>query len=387
MTATLPFPAISAEVDGHALRLVTEAPARFALMLETIRAAQESLRLFYYIFADDAAGQRVTAELVAARKRGVSVHVLVDGFGSEGITDARIVALEREGISFDRFIPRWGRRYLLRNHQKMLIADDQIALVGGSNIAAPYFEDVPLGQGWHDLMLRVEGPAAARLAVYYDGLANWVAGDRPRIKGLVSLLARHSETQGAVRWEMGGPFRRLSPLTRSLKRAVDRAARVDMIQAYFAPNWGFLRKLGRVARRGRFRLVTAARSDNVTTIAAARHCYRRLLRYGSLIYEYQPQKLHAKLVVADEASWIGSANFDMRSLYLNAEIMLRVEDEGFAAAMRDLVDRHIDQSRKITREGHKADSPIWRRMIRLVSYFIVSTVDFRLSRRINMRGR
>jgi cardiolipin synthase len=84
--------------------------------------------------------------------------------------------------------------------------------------------------------------------------------------------------------------------------------------------------------------------------------------------------------------WIGSANFDMRSLYLNAEIMLRVEDEGFANAMRDLVDRHIAQSRAITRAGHKADSPIWTRLIRLASYFIVSTLDFRLSRGINLRG-
>ncbi|HMT44150.1 MAG TPA: phospholipase D-like domain-containing protein, partial [Chakrabartia sp.] len=124
------FPTISAQVDGHALKLVTEAPARLALMLDTIKAAQESLRLFYYIFADDAAGQRVAAELVAARQRGVSVHVLVDGFGSEGISEARIAALDREGISFDRFIPRWGRRYLLRNHQKMLIADGRIALIG-----------------------------------------------------------------------------------------------------------------------------------------------------------------------------------------------------------------------------------------------------------------
>jgi cardiolipin synthase len=110
------------------------------------------------------------------------------------------------------------------------------------------------------------------------------------------------------------------------------------------------------------------------------------LRYGSYIYEYQPQKLHAKLMVADDSSWIGSANFDMRSLYLNAEIMLRVDDAGFAAAMRDLVDRHIDQSRKITRESHRKDSPAWVRLIRLVSYFIVSVADFRLSRGFNIRA-
>lgn len=358
-----------------------------AMLMAAIAEAQESLKLYFYIFEHDETGRSIMDALAKAAARGVAVSVLVDGFGTEDIPRADFQWVEEAGIHFDRFIPRWSRRYLLRNHQKMLIADDRIALVGGSNIADDYFDDRPHGTGWHDLMLRVEGPAAGRLGHYYDGLARWIRAPRPRIRGLISLLARHSEDFGAICWQMGGPFRRLNPLTRSLKRAIDKGSSIDMIQAYFSPNWGFLRKLGRSARRGHTRIITAQKSDNVTTISAARHCYRRLLLNGAHIYEYRPQKLHAKLVVVDDAVWIGSANFDMRSLYLNTEIMLRVQDAGFAAAVRQLVDAHLPHCETISADSHRRNSPPWARLIRLLSYFIVSTVDFRLSRGFNLRKR
>ena len=71
------------------------------------------------------------------------------------------------------------------------------------------------------------------------------------------------------------------------------------------------------------------------------------------IYEYQPTKLHTKLIVIDDAVHIGSANFDMRSLYLNLEMMLRVDDPAFAAMMHRFVEGEIADSRRITREGHR----------------------------------
>jgi hypothetical protein len=53
-----------------------------------------------------------------------------------------------------------------------------------------------------------------------------------------------------------------------------------------------LRRIGRLGRRGRVRIITAAKSDNDATIAAARHSYSRLLRRHVEMYEYQPAKLH-----------------------------------------------------------------------------------------------
>ena len=209
---------------------------------------------------------------------------------------------------------------------------------------------------------------------------------RPRLQGLIHLLSRRSDKSGLLRWLFNGPFRTISPLTRAIREDIGKAKRVDMIQAYFSPNWGTLRRLARVEQRGgEVRLITAARSDNITTVAAARHCYRRLLRNRIEIYEYLPQMLHMKLIVADDAVYIGSANFDMRSLYINGEVMIRVEDSGFAEKMRSLVSAHIPHCDEITREEHKARSSWFARMRWLIAYFVVSTVDFTVTRTISLR--
>ena len=94
--------------------------------------------------------------------------------------------------------------------------------------------------------------------------------------------------------------------------------------------------------------MTAAKSDNHATIAAARFTYGRLLKRGVRMFEYQPAKFHTKLYIADDIVHIGSANFDFRSIYLNLEMMLRVEDPAFAAAMRAFVDGEVAQSVEIT---------------------------------------
>ncbi|WP_219893140.1 phospholipase D-like domain-containing protein [Aquisediminimonas profunda] len=382
------FKQIDAEVDGHQLRLAISGQDRLDLLLETIGEAQSTLRLFFYIFGNDWTAVQVRAALIAARERGVKIWLMVDGFGSATWPDDVFKPLVDAGVYFARFNPRWGRRYLLRNHQKIVVADEARALVGGSNVLDPYFIDNPEGSGWHDLLLRIDGPAAARLARYFDGLRRWTASDRPTLRMLLHIMSRRSDKDGALRWLFNGPFSRLSPLTRSLRQDIATAKRLDMIQAYFAPNWGMLRRLANIERRGgKMRLISAARSDNFATVSAARHCYRRMLRNRVRIYEYQPQMLHVKLIVADNAVYIGSANFDMRSLYINGEIMLRIEDGAFAKRVTGLVDAHVPYCDEISRAEHQAQSTWLARLRWLLAYFVVSTVDFTVTRTISLRRR
>ena len=98
------------------------------------------------------------------------------------------------------------------------------------------------------------------------------------------------------------------------------------------------------------------------TVGAARFLYWRLLKRGVEIFEYQPTKLHTKLIVIDDVVHIGSANFDMRSLYLNLEMMLRVDDPAFAAMMRRFVDGEIADSKRITPEEHRKSMTLWNRI-------------------------
>jgi cardiolipin synthase A/B len=387
MSALPTFGPIETEVEGHKLSVLVTGKDRLNALLSIIEHAQKSLRLFFYIFGDDETATLVREALIDARNRGVVVTLLVDSFGTADRADSTYAPLIEAGIFFARFNPRWGKGYLLRNHQKLLVADEVHALIGGSNVVSHYFSDDPEGQSWHDLSLRIDGPAATRLASYFDALLGWMAEERQSLLKLLKILAQYSDDQGALRWLMGGPFRRLSPLTRAIKHDLDAAKRLDMIQAYFAPNWGMLRRIGRVSGRksGECRIITASRSDNGTTIAAARHCYRRLLAHGVEVYEYLPQMLHMKLIVADDRVYIGSANFDMRSLFINAEIMVRVEDPVFSAKMRAFIDAHVPHCDPITVAEHRKRSNWIARTRWLIAYFIVSTVDFTVTRRMNLR--
>jgi cardiolipin synthase len=368
-------------VAGNRLTLLAEGPARLAALIALIDGAQQSLRLLYYIYADDDAGRRVLAALVAAVRRGVSVSLIVDGFGS-GVEETFFAPLAEAGADVCKFIPRWGRRYLLRNHQKLALADEARVIIGGFNVSDDYFGGIEQ-QAWRDLGLLVEGPAAGRLAGYFDVLAEWTRTPRARMRTLRRALEKWSEPRGEARWLLGGPARRLSPWALAVKHDMRGARRMDMIAAYFAPNPAMLRRIEAIPRGGgTARVLTAAKSDNNATIGAARHTYRRLLRRGVRLFEYQPTKLHTKLFVVDDAVHIGSANFDMRSLYLNLELMLRIEDKAFADHMRGYFEAELERSREIDQAEHRRAGTI-DRLRWAIAYFVVAVVDYGVSRRLN----
>jgi len=156
-----------------------------------------------------------------------------------------------------------------------------------------------------------------------------------------------------------------------------------MIAAYFAPNPGMLRRIRRLARRGTVRIMTASRSDNTMTIAAARNCYVRLLRRGARIWEYAPMKLHTKLFVIDDIACVGSANCDMRSLYINCEIMLRIEDAGVAARLRRYAEAETGDAREASEALIRRRSNVWTRIKWAIAYFVVAAVDYSVTRRVN----
>jgi cardiolipin synthase len=372
------------EVDGNRLHLLIDRELRLKALLDLIGGARAELRLLYYIFWDDPVGVQVRDALVAARGRGVTVSLLVDGFGSERTADGFFEPLRAAGGSVCRFLPRFGRSYLLRNHQKLALADGDKALIGGFNVAAGYFGGG--AEDWRDLGMLVEGPAARHLAGYFDMVQGWAQDPKARMRTLTRGLRRYSQKHGHLRWLFGGPTQRLSPWARALKSDIGKSRRLDVIAAYLAPNPGTLRRIGRLAQRGTLRIISAAHSDNTMTIAAARNGYVRLLKRGAQIWEYQPQKLHTKLFVADEVSYIGSSNFDMRSLYINCEIMLRIEDKALADRLHRHFEEETGQSRAVSLDLLRERAGWWMRAKWKLAYFLVAFVDYTVTRRLNFRN-
>lgn len=373
-------------IGGIMITPYTEGAERLEALLALIAGARTSLRLFYYIFAQDNAGRAVRDALIDACNRGVRVSLTIDGFGSSA-SDAFLAPLKKAGADLCRFLPRFGRRYLLRNHQKMALADDDRALIGGFNVADDYFEDQGRSH-WRDFGLGVEGDAARRLAGYYDALAAWSRTPHGRLRHLRRTLGKWSDQEGQIRWLMGGPTRRLNPWARAVKTDLRHASRLDMISAYFMPSPIMLGRIAAVSRRGGdAKVMTASRSDSEITIAAARHSYHRLLKGGVKIWEYRPARLHTKLLVLDNAVYVGSANFDVRSLYLNLELMLRIEDERFADHMRAYADAERQQAQPITSQLHRRRRSWFARMRWSLAYFLVVILDSNVTRRLNFGPR
>lgn len=377
------------DIDCNRLTLLDTGPRRLDALLALIHGARSSLRLLYYIYSDDAVGARVRDALTDAVRRGIQVTLIVDGLGSDPAYDNDFFAsLKGAGGNVCFFVPRLGRRYLLRNHQKIALADAETAhaqvIIGGFNIQDDYF-GAPGTDAWRDLGLLLEGPAAARLGGYFDALWAWAKQPRAPLRVLRQALADWSEPAGKLRWLMGGPTRRLSPWARAVRRDLKRARRIDILAAYFFPSPAMLRRLGRAARRGgEVRVVVPSITDNHLTIWAARFTYRGLLRRGVRIFEYLPTKLHTKLFVIDDAVQIGSANFDMRSLFLNLEVMLRIDDPAFAAHVRAYVDAEVARSLEVTAQLHRQRTGPWTRLKQAAIYFVVGVLDYRLTRSLSV---
>lgn len=373
--------AVSAEIAGTRLTLVEGGAERLDLLLRMVDEARSSVRLLFYMMDGDAVGEAVRAALVRAAQRGCKVQVILDGFGSN-IPPGFFAPLHQAGGSSCLFNPRIGVRYLLRNHQKLVVVDDCRAITGGANLTVDYMSDRS-PERWRDLWLHLDGPAVRAASRYFDALHDWSMRNSPRLRELRRLLHRHTQRKGALQWQYSGPIRRGHPWTVGIARDLHGASRLDMIAAYFSPPFAMLRRIRRLGSRGEVRILTAARSDNNATIAAARHTYRGLLRHRVRMFEFQPEKLHTKLLIIDDVVHLGSANFDFRSLYLNLEMMLRIEDEGFAEQMRAYFERQLAEAQEITPSQHRKRASWWRKVKWALSNFLVTAVDYTVTRRLN----
>lgn len=379
------------DVGGNRLRLIHSASERLKTLVELIESADKTLKIYFYMFEADSIGKMILNTLITASEHGVDVSLIVDSFGSNGAPENFFDPFKQAGGTFAIFSPRFSTSYFVRNHQKMIIADDTRALIGGFNIADHYFDQHPGDErardnetSWADIGLILDGPEVSRLSDYYASLFRWVHDENGNIRSLRKMIKKWPAGKGQFRWLLGGPSNRLSHWAWSIKKDLEKGKRLDLVSAYFSPGQGLLRRIARLSKQGGIsRLILAGKTDNGATIGASRLLYGFLLRRSARIYEYQPKRLHCKLVIVDDAVYVGSANFDLRSLFINVEMMLRIEDKQFADHARKLVNALAEQSLPISMALHKKRRGFLNRIRWTLSYFFVNTLDYSVTRRFN----
>jgi cardiolipin synthase len=369
---------------AHTARWLATIDEAYAEMERRIDAASHTIRLESYLMREEGPATWLREALQRARARGVAVRMLLDAFGTEGVRGEFLQPLRDAGVVITVFNPqRWLRRSF-RNHRKLLTCDGEHAVLGGFNIAPEYAGD-GVTHGWCDTGVYVGGPVVRQLEDSFDAMVA-LARFTPRRFRRFRKAARHGFAEGAshdapVRMLVAGPGTHGRLLRHQLGHDLRHARDVSIATAYFLPSRGLRRLLYRAARHGAVRLLLAGQSDVPLARLAAERYYGRLLARHVRIFEYQPQILHAKLVIADDVAYVGSANLDWRSMHINYELLLRFEWPELVADARHWFEQALVSAQPLDFQQLRARRGMWRRLASFLSFFLLARLDALVARR------
>ena len=389
--------------DGHSgFRIITPGVDGLLVRAQMIAAAERTLDLQYYIFRGDVTGRLITDGLVRAADRGVRIRVLVDD-GDTMSGDEQVLALSAHpGIEvrvFNPFVYRGhanalralefmfnARRLDYRMHNKLLVVDNAVALVGGRNIGDQYFQIDPESQLADDDVFAA-GPVADQLAATFDeywnsGLAipaaalhharapraevapttefdaqiatgepyaGMISGRLPLVWAPAHVVCDSPHKKQVASGERAG--RLMNPAV--LAAAGATRSELLMVTPYFIPAPEELQLL-RDLRQRQVRVGILTNSLEATPGVFAQSGYLRyrmpMVQEGVELFEARSllgssrgsgqtarisrhgnYALHAKLFVFDRQQlFVGSMNFDKRSRHLNTEVGLIIDSPELA---------------------------------------------------------
>jgi len=400
---------MGAEQGGKARALLIEDPT-FALTsrIDLINAADNSIDVQYFIWQNDSTGILLVEKLLQAADRGVRIRALIDDVQMQGMISKLNVLNTHPNIEIRIFNPFSvrvpfilelfrvaeftidGNRLNHRMHNKLLIADNQLAILGGRNIGDDYF-GTSKRRNFIDTDLLLSGDVVTGLSEGFDTYWNspWAypasemanaamrkdnlialreriylrLGDYPQLVAMandssfentVSMLRKAPVIEKAsividdpnVRW-----FNRPDEIAAELTRVAMKVQReVLVVSPYLVPTpnlFGIARVL---KKRGvKITVVTNSLASNDVVIAHSAYArYREsIIAAGVELYEMRgdPQlaendnaedaSLHSKYIIFDDdVVFIGSMNLDPRSLFLNTELGVVLQSPELAGALR-----------------------------------------------------
>jgi cardiolipin synthase len=335
------------------IRLLNTGDEAYPAMLDAIAEARQSISLFSYIFSYDEAGKQFVNALIAAKKRGVEVRVLIDAVGSHRSGSKVLSLLEREGIACEAFLPvRLKTRFSnMRNHRKLLVVDAKTAFTGGLNIAEIYWPELAGSNTVIDTHFKITGSVVNYLQEVF--VNDWFFASGEILKG-TPWYDENDEAEvssnSLARVVVDGPSREEERLRWHFLNAINIAEKnIKILTPYFLPDDGVVAALCSAALRGvKVEILVPEKSDSVLMDWALRGSLFEMLERGCKFYCIGPGFDHSKLLlVDDDYASIGSANWDARSLRLNFELNVEVYSEYLAAELKAILQQKKQAARPL----------------------------------------
>ncbi|WP_435236774.1 phospholipase D-like domain-containing protein [Psychromonas sp. PT13] len=330
-------------VVGNHITPLINGDVAYPTMIQSINEAQHHIVLSSYIFDYDSLGKQFVNALSCAHQRGVIVHVLLDGIGIGYSWHKSDRALKKLGIKTARFLPAISltsiRFINLRNHRKILCVDGNVAYVGGMNIS----KDNVVETAEHpidDVHFKVTGPVIDQISKVF--IEDWFFATRevidfPQYK--LDTLNLVNEQGVIARVLQDGPDEDHNKISWILINALVAAqTSVKIMTPYFIPDEKLMTSLHAAALRGILIEIIVPRHSNIFTVDWVMEAnFARITKHGIKIYKNNRPFDHSKIVLIDDNwSFIGSANWDARSLEFNFEINLECFDKHLNAELTDL---------------------------------------------------
>jgi len=351
-------------VDGNRARVLAHHDEQIEALIEALDSAKRYANVEFYTLALDGTTAPVFAAMGRAKARGAEVRVLLDHLGSHKYPGFRpaLTELERLGIPARLMLPVQplrGRyqRPDLRNHRKLVVVDERVALIGSANLIDPGYELRHLarrGLRWRDMLVAVEGPVVQQVDALFatdwfsetgEVLGTSAVGGVADDDDPETLLCQIAPSGPAFEAENN------LALFNSLIYAAER--RIGITTPYFVPDPSLLGAILTAARRGvEVELFVGATADQALVLHAQHSYYDALLDAGVVIQRYaDPTVLHAKhMTVDDTVTVVGSSNMDIRSFQLDFELTMLVCNRDFTTRMRAVEDEYRDRSTALTSE-------------------------------------
>jgi cardiolipin synthase len=313
-------------ISGNRIRWLPDGETAYRELMALIREAHESIHVTTFILGHDSVGQAFVDELTRQASAGVQVRLLVDALGSLRTRGRFLQPLRRAGGKVGVFMPmlplhrKWSAN--LRNHRKLIVCDNRRAYLGGMNMGHEYMGPDADPKRWADFGLVVEGPVVPQIHRIFGSDWQFATGEDIPVS---SDPAPGATPGSALQLIACGPDVPLDTYYQGLLTAMTEAKRrIWIVTPYFIPDGVLQQVLALAARLGRDVRVLLPQKSNHFLADLARGSYiRDLCRVGVRFFGYQPGMIHTKMVIVDD--WLGitgSANMDLRSLYLNYELGL-----------------------------------------------------------------
>lgn len=337
---------------GNKAELLADVEDVVRRLAADIDAARQHVHMVFYIFRDDAMGRLVGEALIRAARRGVRCRVLADMVGSRGFFSGLGARLRENGVQVVAGLTANPLRMRLarldvRNHRKLAVIDGTVAYAGSQNIVEPVFGHRKAG-AWHDVMVRISGPSARQLQMVF--VEDWYLETGHDLAAPSLFPPAQEEGAAAVQIVPTGPDRPTEGFQDLLIQAIQSARRnVVITSPYFIPNEGLLTALRLAVNRGvEVDLILPRASDHPLVDLASFYYCGVLLECGANVHLFEEGMLHAKLLRVDDAvAMLGSANFDIRSFYLNLEVVLFMYDQEFLYTVNQLQSQYQRHSRQV----------------------------------------